>query len=216
MSGHRTPLVALAATFVLPVSAMGQSETPDFGASNVQVVSELRGQDRGDGSGSYALITSLTDASSDVTLRHELSTERTVEGEVVSGETLLVLQGDQERYRSESDPSALGPYAVHAMTWALPFDVEFHHEPRKNYRAQQKQVAEVVQSVVPDAKVSTKSGSDGRTMATIEVPGSHPADILAQRFVGIREALYDAELGMAKLVIKGTAVAPGESVAESP
>ena len=77
-------------------------------------------------------------------------------------------------------------------------------------------VAEVAQSVVPDAKVSTKSGSDGRTTATIELPGSHPADVLAQRFVGIREALYEAELGMAKLVIKGTAVAPGESVAESP
>lgn len=215
MSGHRTPLVALAAMFMLPVLAKGQS-VPDFGVSTVQVVSELRGQDRGDGSGSYALVTSLTDASSDVTLRHELSTERTVEGEVVSEESLLVLDGDKELYRSESDPAALGPYAVHATTWAIPFDVEFHPDPRKNYRAQQKKVAEIVKAIVPDAKVSTKSGSDGRTSASIEVPGSHPADVLARHFVGIREALHEADLGMAKLVIKGMAVAPGGAVAESP
>lgn len=215
MLGHRTPLVALVATFVLPVLAMGQSG-PDFGVSTVQVVSELRAQDRGDGSGSYALVTSLTDASSDVTLRHELSTERTVEGEIVSKESLLVLDGNKELHRSESDPTALGPYAVHATTWAIPFDVDFHPDPRKNYRAQQKKVAEIVQSVVPDAKVSTKSGSDGRTSASVEVPGSHPADILAKHFVGIREALHEADLGMAKLVIKGTAVAPGETVGESP
>ena len=123
MSGHCTPLVALAATIVFPVLAMGQSEAPEFGVSSVQVVSELRGQDRGDGSGSYALTTTLTDASSDVTLRHELTAERTVEGEVVSGESLLVLEGGQERYRSESDPAGLGPYAVHATTWALQFVV---------------------------------------------------------------------------------------------
>ena len=215
MSGHRTPLLALAATFVMPVLAMGQSG-PEFGVSSVQVVSELRGQDRGDGSGSYTLVTSLRDASSDITLRHELTSERTVEGEVVSKELLMVLEGDQERYRSESDPEGLGPYAVHATTWAIPFDVEFHDEPRKNYRAQQKKVAEIVHGVVPDAKISTKSGSDGRTTAMIEVPGSHPVDVLAQRFVGIREALYEADLGMAKLVIKGTAIASGETVAESP
>ena len=215
MSGLRTPLVALAAMFALPVLAMGQS-APDFGASAVQVVSELRGQDRGDGSGSYALVTSLTDASSDVTLRHELTTERTVEGEVVSSESLLVLEGDQERYRSESDPSALGPYAMQATTWAIPFDVEFHPDPRTNYRPQQKKIAELVEVIVPDAKVSTKAGSDGRTSATIEVPGSHPANLLAQHFVGIREALREADLGLAKLVLKGTAVAPGEPVAESP
>jgi hypothetical protein len=189
---------------------------PDFGSSTVHVVSELRAQDRGDGSGSYALTTSLTDASSQITLRHELTTERTVEGEVVSGESLLVLEGDQERYRSESDPAALGPYAMHATTWAIPFDVEFHSDPRKNYRAQQKKVAEIVHAIVPDAKVSTKAGSDGRTSATIEVPGSHPANVLAQRFVGIREALHEADLGMAKLVIRGTAVPPGDLVEESP
>jgi hypothetical protein len=216
VSGHRAPLVALAATFVFPVLAMGQSATPDFGVSNVQVVSELHGQDRGDGSGTYALMTTLTDASSEVTLRHELTSERTVEGEVISKELLLVLEGDKERYRSESDPAALGPYAVAATTWAIPFDVDFHDEPRKNYRAQQKKVAEIVHAVVPDAKISTKSGSDGRTTAAIEVPGSHPVDLLAQRFVGIRDALYEADLGMAKLVIKGTAIAPGETVADSP
>jgi hypothetical protein len=216
VSGYRAPLVALAATFVFPVLAMGQSATPDFGVSNVQVVSELRSQDRGDGSGTYALMTTLTDASSDVTLRHELTSDRTVEGEVISKELLLVLEGDKERYRSESDPAALGPYAVAATTWAIPFDVDFHDEPRKNYRAQQKKVAEIVHAVVPDAKISTKSGSDGRTTAAIEVPGSHPVDLLAQRFVGIRDALYEADLGMAKLVIKGTAIAPGETVADSP
>lgn len=215
MSGHRTPLVAVAAIFVLPVLAMGQS-APDFGVSTVQVVSELRGQDRGDGSGSYALITTLTDASTDVSLRHELSTERTAEGEVISNESLLVMQGNDERYRTESDPSALGPYSVHATTWAIPFDVEFHPDPRKNYRAQQKKVAETVHAVVADAKVATKAGSDGRTSATVDVAGSHPADKLAQHFVGIREALCEADLGMAKLVIKGTALAPGEAVAESP
>jgi hypothetical protein len=216
VSGYRAPLVALAATFVFPVLAMGQSATPDFGVSNVQVVSELRSQDRGDGSGTYALMTTLTDASSEVTLRHELTSERTVEGEVISKELLLVLEGDKERYRSESDPAALGPYAVAATTWAIPFDVDFHDEPRKNYRAQQKKVAEIVHAVVPDAKISTKSGSDGRATAAIEVPGSHPVDLLAQRFVGIRDALYEADLGMAKLVIKGTAIAPGETVADSP
>jgi len=216
VSGHRPPLVALAASLLFPVLAIAQSATPDFGVSNVQVVSELRGQDRGDGSGSYVLMTTLTDASSDITLRHELSSERTVEGEVISKELLLVLEGDQERYRSESDPATLGPYAVHATTWAIPFDADFHDEPRKNYRAQQKKIAEIVKTVVPDAKISTKSGSDGRSTATIEVPGSHPVDVLAQRFVGIREALYEADFGMAKLVIKGTAVAPGGTVAESP
>lgn len=215
MSGHRTPLVALAATLALPVLAMGQS-APDFGGSTVQVVSELRGQDRGDGSGSYALATSLIDPSSDVTLRHELTTERTVEGEVVSKESLLVLEGDQERYRSESDPSALGPYAMHATTWAIPFDVEFHSDPQKNYRPPQKMIAELVQAIVADAKVSTRAGSDGRTSATVEVPGSHPADVLARHFVGIREAIHEADLGLAKLVIRGTAVAPGESVPDSP
>lgn len=215
MSGSRTPLIALAATLVLPVLAMGQS-APDFGGSMVQVVSELRGQDRGDGSGSYALVTSLTDPSSAVTLRHELTTERTVEGEVVSKESLLVLERDQERYRSESDPSALGPYAMHATTWAIPFDVGFHSDPQKNYRPPQKRIAELVQAVVPDAKVSTKAGSDGRTSATIEVPGSHPADVLARHFVGIREVIHEADLGLARLVIKGLAVAPGESVPDSP
>ncbi|HET9581801.1 MAG TPA: hypothetical protein VFP76_03200 [Gemmatimonadota bacterium] len=220
MSGHRTPSVVVAAILAFPVLAIGQSSpagsATDFGVSTVQVVSELRAQDRGDGSGSYALITSLKDTASKVTLRHELSSERTVEGEVISEEALLVLEDDEERYRAENDPTALGPYAMQATAWVLPFDVEFHDDPRDNYRAQQKKIAEVVHAVVPDAKVSSRGGSDGRTSATIEVPGTHPADALAQRFVGIREALYEAGLGMAKLVIKGTAVAPGETVAESP
>jgi hypothetical protein len=65
--------------------------------------------------------------------------------------------------------------------------------------------------------VSAKGGSDGRTSATIEIPGEHAADALAEQFVGIREALREADLGLAKLVIKGHAMAPGQTAhAETP
>ncbi len=215
MMGLRTAFGIVGLTLVFPVLAHAQGAAP-FGQSTVEVVSEWQGQDRGNGSGSYSLVTTLTDGSSGISIRHELSTERSVDGEVSSRELTVVLEGGDERYRAESDPAELGPYATQATSWAIPFDVEFHPDPRGNYRAQQKRVAEVVHSVVADAKVSTKGGSDGRTSATIEVPGEHAADALAERFVAIREAFRQADLGLARLVIKGEATAPVETAAATP
>ncbi|MGH7549557.1 MAG: hypothetical protein ACREK3_02260 [Gemmatimonadota bacterium] len=215
MPGLRAAFTVVGLVLVLPVLARGQS-APAFGHSTVLVVSEWQGEDRGDGSGSYRLVTTLTDPSSEVSLRHELSAERDVDGELTTNEHLTVLEGGDERYRAESDPSALGPYALHATSWAIPFDVEFHPDPRGSYRARQEQLAEVVHSVVTDAEVSARGGSDGRTSATIEIPGEHAADVLARQFVGIREALREADLGLAKLVIKGQATAPVPSAAAAP
>lgn len=215
MSGLRAAFVIVGLILVLPFLAHGQS-APTFGQSTVAVVSEWRGQDRGDGSGSYSLVTTLTDPSIEISIRHELAAERNVDGEVSSRELTVVLEGGDERYRTESDPTPLGGYAVLVTGWTLPFDVEFHPERRGNYRAQQKRIAEVVHSVVAEAKVSTKGGSDGRTSATVEVPGEHAANVLAERFVGIREALREADLGLAKLVIKGKATAPVAAAVETP
>ncbi|MGH7564358.1 MAG: hypothetical protein ACREK5_08035 [Gemmatimonadota bacterium] len=215
MSALRVVFTLIGACLVLPVPASGQI-APDFGRSTVEVVSEWQGKDRGDGSGSYSLVTTLTDGSTRVSIRHELSAERDVQGELASNEFLIVLEGGDERYRAEGDPSALGPYAVHATSWAIPFDLEFHPDPRGSYRAREKRVAEVVRSVVPDAEVSVRGGSDGRTSATIEVPGEHAADLLARQFVGIREAFREADLGLAKLVIKGHATAPAATAVASP
>ena len=217
MSGFRTGFVLIGLSLVLLSSAAAQS-VADFGRSTVEVVSEWRGQDRGDGSGSYSLVTILTDPSSKVVMRHELGSERDVEGQVSSKELFVVFEGGDERYRAESDPVALGPFEAAATAWVLPFDAEFHPDPRSNYRAQQKRIAEVVHAVAAEAKVSTKGASDGRTTATIEIPGEHAAGDLARRFVGVRQALREADLGMAKLIIKGKATSreASASVAETP
>ncbi|MGH7570507.1 MAG: hypothetical protein ACREMK_01500 [Gemmatimonadota bacterium] len=215
MSALRVVFTVVGLALMVPVLARGQS-APAFGQSTVEVVSEWRGQDRGDGSGSYSLLTTLIDPSSDVSIRHELTAERNVDGELASSELLTVLEGGDERYRSESDPSALGPFAAHATTWAIPFGLEFHPDPRGSYRPREERVAEVIHSVVADAELSVRSGSDGRTSATIEVPGEHAADVLARHFVGIREALREADLGLAKLVIKGQATAPAATAVASP
>lgn len=215
VSGLRAASVILGLILSLPALLHGQSSS-GFGQSIVEVVSEWRGQDRGDGSGSYSLVTTLTDPSTEISIRHELSAERNVDGELSTSEGTVVLEGGDERYRADSDPTALGAYATLVTGWTLPFDLEFHPEPRGNYRAQQKRVAEVVNSVSEEAKVATRGGSDGRTSATVEIPGEHPANVLAERFVAIREALREADLGLAKLVLKGRATAPvsgGETAA---
>ena len=212
MPGLRAAFVVVGLFLALPSPAWSQGE-PAFGRSTVEVVSEWEAQDRGDGSGSYRLVTTLTDPSSEVAIRHELSAERDVYGELHSNEHLAVLEGGNEVYRSESDPSALGPYQTQATTWAIPFDLEFHPDPRGSYRAREKQVAKVVHAVVSEAGVSVRASSDGRTSATIEVPGVQPADALARQFVAVREALREADLGMARLVIKGQATAPAEATA---
>lgn len=210
MPDIRAAFAVIGLCLALPALAHGQS-APAFGQGSLDVVSEWRGEDRGDGSGSYTLVTSLTDASNDVVIRHELASERRVDGGIESNESLIVLEGGQERYRAESDPTELGPYVTPATAWVIPFDLEFKPDSRSNYRPQQKRIAEVAHSVVPDAKVSTKSASDGRTIATIEIPDSQPVEALAQRFVAIRTALREADLGLAKLVIRGSATAPART-----
>lgn len=180
-------------------------DAPGFGATALEVVSEWTGQDRGNGSGSYHLNTRVTDAREGVTIEHDLTAERTVELEIESTESLVVLEGKAEKARSGSDPTPLGPWSEVAIAYVLPFDLEFSTDTPKSYRPRDKQVAELVHSVVPDARVSTRAASDGRTTAVVEIPGAQPVPVLAAHFVGIRTAFRDAEIGLAKLQIKGRA-----------
>ena len=197
-------LVLLGAVLLAP--AIGRAQTaPAFDGATLDVSSEWVGQDRGDGSGSYRLTTRVTDDHAGWTIQHELAAERAPDLEITSTESLKVLQGDQEMASAESDPAALGQWADPAVAYAIPFDVEFSTEPRKSYRPRQKQVEELVRSASPEARVSTRSASDGRTSATVEIPGVLPVAELARQFVGIRQALRDADVGLAKLQIKGQA-----------
>ncbi len=191
---------------VLLAPATGRAQTaPAFDGATLEVSSEWVGQDRGDGSGSYRLTTQVTDDRAGWTIQHELAAERAPDLEVTSTEALRVLQGDDERASAGSDPAALGQWATPAVTYAIPFGVEFNTDPRKSYRPRQKQVEELVHSVSPDARVSTRSASDGRTSATVEIPGVLPVAELAQQFVGIRKAFREADVGLAKLQIRGQA-----------
>ena len=197
-------LVLLGAVALAPAVARAQT-VPAFDGATLDVSSEWVGQDRGDGSGSYRLTTRVTDGRAGWTIEHELAAERGVDLETSSTETLRVFQGDEEMASADSDPAALGQWSNPAVAYAIPFDVEFNTDPRKSYRPRQKQVEELARSAAPEARVSTRSASDGRTSATIEIPGVHPVAELAQQFVGIRQALRDADVGLAKLQIKGQA-----------
>ena len=200
----RDAVMVAALVLAAPALAFAQA-VPGFGATTVDVVSEWTGQDRGNGSGSYHLKTRVTDGREGVTIEHDVSAERTVEQEIESTESLVVLEGKVEKARSGSDPAPLGAWSDPAIAYVLPFDLEFSTDPRKSYRPRDKQVAELVHSVAPDARVSTRAASDGRTMAAVEIPGVLPVAELAARFVGIRSAFRDAEIGLAKLQIKGQA-----------
>ena len=207
MSKH----VARALTLLVGLATLtstGRAQTaPAFDGATLDVVSEWTGQDRGDGSGSYRLITRVTDARAGMTIEHQLAADRDVQLEVESSESLRVLQGESETARAESDPAALGVWSGPAVAYAIPFDLEFRTEPRKSYRARDRQVGDIVHSVAPDARISTRAASDGRTMAVVEIPGVLPVEDLARTFVGIRQAFADADVGLAKLQIKGRAEA---------
>lgn len=197
-------LVLLGAAVLAPASARAQT-APAFDGATLDVSSEWVGQDRGDGGGSYRLTTRVTDDRAGWTIEHVLAAERGPDLATHSTETLKVLQGDQEMASAESDPAALGQWSNPAVAYAIPFDVEFNTDPRKSYRPRQKQVEELARSAAPEARVSTRSSSDGRTSATIEIPGVLPVEELARQFVGIRQAFREADVGLAKLQIKGRA-----------
>ncbi len=198
-------LVALAILqLALVVPCVAQSDP--FGDRPVTIVSEWQGQDRGDGSGSYQLVT--TAASGGVTIEHSLASERDWQGEVTSKESLRVREGGAERAHSGSDPSALGEWSDEAVTWVIPFATDFDGDPHQNYRANDKKARQAILSVVPDAKVSTDAGSDRRGTADVEIPGTLPVDELAQKIVAIRGALEEANMTLAKLRIQGQATRP--------
>lgn len=196
----RPRLLVLLVLTLCPAAAWAQDADLAFGAGSVAVVSEWRGEDRGDGSGSYTLITTATDQTSGVAIEHSLTTERAVSGEETSREALRAREGKTER--------ALDPGAAAATDYVLPFADDFRADPRKNYRPQEKRIVEVVHGVVPEARITTRRGSDGRTTAVVEVPQPEPVDSLARHFVAIRRALREADLGLAKLQIKGRTTAP--------
>jgi hypothetical protein len=200
---HLAILIGIAA-LVSPVRARGQT-MPAFGGETLDVTSEWTGQDRGDGSGSYHLVTRVTDSRTGTTIQHELGADRSVDQEVESNESLRVLDGDTEKARVESDPSGLGAWAEPAVAYAIPFDTEFNSEPRKTYRPRDRQVTDIVRSAAPDARVTTRAASDGRTTAVVEIPGVLPVADLARTFVDIHKAFHNADVGLAKLQIKGRA-----------
>lgn len=197
-------LIGFAALVPAP-GAVAQTNAAFQGGATLEVVSEWTGQDRGDGSGSYRLITRVTDTRAGMTIQHQLAADRDVQLEVESSESLSVYEGESETAHAESDPTALGVWAEPAIAYAIPFDVEFSTDARKSYRPRDRQVEELVHSAAPDARVSTRAASDGRTMAVVEIPGVLPVAELARMFVGIRQAFADADVGLAKLQIKGQA-----------
>ncbi len=202
-------LMVLVSLTALPASMYSQK--PEFGSTEVEVVSLSEAVDRGDGSGSYHLVTTATDKSLGVSVQHELGTERDGYGEVREEEVLRALEGKEELYRGESDPSALGPWSDAALTYAVPFDLDFWTDSPSTYHARDKQVKQIVQAVVPNAEITTRGGSDGRTQATIRLPDVQPVNELAKQFVAIRAAFHDADVGLAKMRIEGKAVAPPEA-----
>lgn len=218
-NGIGAPLVVLlvgllAGALAPPDRAMAQ--TAGFGPGPVEVVSEWRSMDRGDGSGEYQLVTAATDPASGVTIEHDLSSERSVDGEVTSSESVRVVAGGEERAHAASDPAALGPWSESAIGYAIAFGADFEPEARSNYRPQDRRVREVIQAVVPAATVSTRRGSDGRTTATVDLTEPRPADALAADFLVIRQALRTADLGLAKLRITGRALPPGATAGPTP
>lgn len=195
----------LPALLFWPTVSRGQSIS--FGSGTAEVVSEHKAQDRGDATGSYELVTRV--ARGGMVIEHTLRIERDVYGDMTDVETMRVLEGNAVRATAASDPAALGGWAEAVVSWAIPFAVDFDGEPRRNYRAQDRKVKEVVRSVVPDASVNTRAGSDGRITAVVEIPGEKPVDGLAADFVGIRRALQDADVNPSRLRISGKATSPG-------
>lgn len=193
-------------TLAQPDHAVAQ--TTAFGPGPVEIVSEWSSLDRGDGSGEYQILTAATDPATGVTIEHDLSSERSMDGEVTSSESVRVLAQGDERARATSDPAALGSWSEPAIGYAIAFGADFSPEARSNYRPQDKRVREVIQAAVPAAVVSTRRGSDGRTTGTVELPEARPADALAADFLAVRQALRAADLGLAKLRITGRALPP--------
>ena len=189
-------------SFAAASSALAQSTL----TGDAVVVSEWKGQDRGDGSGTYELTTTVT--SGLVEMVHELTADRSVEQEVSMTEFMRVLENGSEKGRATSDPTGLGPWSGPFVAYVAPFDVDLSGAPRRNYRPSDGRVKEIVHSVVPDAKASTRRASDGRTSAEVEVTGTFPANELAEKFLAIRQAFREAEVGLARLRIRGTASAP--------
>ena len=174
--------------------------------SEVAVLSEWKGHDKGDGSGSYELVTTFTSGS--IVAEHAQTATRDVMQEVTTTETMRLVENGTERARAGSDPTALGPWSDTFVAYVVPFGVDLSGAPRRNYRPNDKLVKEIVVGVVPDAKVSSRRATDGRTTAEVEILGTHPANELAEKFLAIRGAFRDAEVGLARLRIRGTASAP--------
>lgn len=206
-------IAALVAVLSLPGSILAQ--TADFGAGPVHVVTIWEAEDKGDTSGKYRLVTSATDERSKITLEHALSTERDAYGEEDSEEVLRALEGKEERFHGSSDPTDLGPYADAAMTYVLPFNLDYDTTPQTNYRVREKQAKEIIHGLAPAARVYTKAGSDNRTRVSVQVEEPMPADRLAELFVEIRDAFRDAGLGLAQLKLEGDALAPETSASAS-
>ena len=191
---------------ILSLSAAASASAQSTITGDVVVVSEWKGQDRGDGSGTYELTTTVSTGL--LELVHALTATRNVEQEVASTEYMRVLENGSEKARGTSDPGALGPWAGPFVAYVVPFDVDLTGVPRRNYRPSDGRVKEIVHSVVPEAKVSTRRASDGRTSAEVQLEGTFPADVLAEKFLAIRRAFREAEVGLARLRIRGTASAP--------
>lgn len=197
------------ALFSLPAFASPlHGQAPSFGTGPVGVVSEWKGLDRGDGSGSYDLVTIATDPSSGISIEYAQSITRDADGEESSTEHLRVLEGKTERAHGSSSVATLGAWSEPAAIYGIAFNAGFSAVARNNYRPNDKRVREIVLSAVPEAKVSTRAATDGRTAADVEIPGVHPANALAEKFVAIRGAFRNAEVGLAKLRIRGTASPP--------
>lgn len=201
--------LAGAALTILLVAAPAVAQQ-SFADGPVQVVSEWTTLDRGDGSGAYSLVTSA--AAGDFKVEHSLQATRSVRQDVAETELVRVLQGGRETARSGSDPSVLGAWGEVALTWTIPFDLGYDAAPRKTYRLNDKKVREIVTAVLPDARVTTRAGSDGRLAAQVEVPGVRPVDQLAAAFAAVRAAFDDAGVGIARLKIQGAA-GPATAVA---
>ncbi|MFN2384520.1 MAG: hypothetical protein ABR559_09740, partial [Gemmatimonadota bacterium] len=73
-------MLALLLIGTLAPSGPALAQSPAFGPGPVEVVSEWRSLDRGDGSGEYQLLTAATDPASGITIEHDLSSARTVDG----------------------------------------------------------------------------------------------------------------------------------------
>jgi len=200
------PVLATVVGVLVVPAARAQTVSTPFGGRRVAVVSEWQGIDRGDGSGHYSLVTTISEGA--ISLEHTLTATRAVDGETSSTEAMRVLEDGRERASAGSDPGGLGTWSGAAIGYAIPFDTDLSAIPRRNYRPNDRLVRETVQSVEPEAKVSTRRATDGRTAAEVTIPDPQPAGALAEKFLAIRRAFREADIGLARLRIRGTATAP--------